>query len=108
MNMITKIFNLLATAFMWIVGRSREYKERKRENERYHREAIDELRRSNDELVIRIAELYKEVIASRHEIAKLQAENLQLSGQVKLLTEQNAVLIAEFENKKKRRKAIKQ
>ncbi|MBR4620497.1 MAG: hypothetical protein IKO46_05905 [Salinivirgaceae bacterium] len=119
MNWITKILSLLATAFAWVAGRSRERKNNKREDERFHRESIIELRKSNDEMIVRLAQLYKEVLESKREIMSLQTENLQLSTQlkafaeqnkqlseqVKLLTDQNAILVEDIERRRKRRKA---
>ncbi len=103
-NFFTKILNLLGQAFVWLSSQSQMRRAQRREDEIYRRQAIDELRRSNDEMIVRIAELYKEVLESRKEIMLLQTENEKLSVQVQLLTEQNATLINEINSRNNRRK----
>jgi len=105
--MINKILTILTSIFGWLFNISSTRRTNRREDEQYHREAMTELRKSNDEMIVRIAELYREVVQLRQELAesnkkmlKYQIENEQLAAQIKVITEQNAAMLKEIKRRK--------
>ncbi len=106
--MINKILTVLTSIFGWLFNMSNQRRTNRREDEQYHREAMAELRKSNDEMIVRMAELYREVVQLRQELAesnkkmlKYQTENEQLAAQIKVITEQNADMLAEIKRRKR-------
>ena len=67
--MINKILTILTSIFGWLFNLSNQRRTNRREDEQYHREAMAELRKSNDEMIKRMAELYHEVVELRKELA---------------------------------------
>lgn len=73
-------------------------KQQAREDEIYRRQAIDELRRTNDEMVIKIAELYKTVIEQNETIVKLTTALQETKAEL----ESNNKIIAEIKSRLER------
>ena len=108
MSLLTKILQVLGVVFDWLTVRGRQRRSERREAENRRNEIVEELRRVNDEMLIRLTEMYRTVNDNNAQIAKLQLENAQLmkkleitTQQLELLTSQNKALIAELKKKDK-------
>ena len=108
MSLLTKILQVLGVVFDWLTVRGRQRRSERREAENRRNEIVEELRRVNDEMLIRLTEMYRTVNDNNAQIAKLQSENAQLmkkleltTQQLELLTKQNKQLIAELKKKDK-------
>jgi len=103
--MINKILTVLTSIFGWLFNLSNQRRTNRREDEQYHREAMAELRHSNDELIVRLTELYKEVVESKKEIAQLNLKIVKLTTENEKLSAQITQLSNELKKPKRPAKA---
>ena len=106
MNLLTKILNIIGVIFDFLTNRSTTRRKERREAEKRRNEIVEELRRVNDEMLIRLTEMYRTVNDNNAQIAKLQTENgllmqkLELTTKkLELLTKQNRALLAELKKR---------
>lgn len=104
-SLLTFIPDLVKSLFEFLTNRTAnrqkaiaEARQQAREDEIYRRQAIDELRRTNDEMVIKIAELYKTVIEQNETIVKLTTALQETKAEL----ESNNKIIAEIKSRLER------
>ena len=92
MNLLTKILNIIGLIFDWLTNHSRQRRNERYEADKRRNDAVEELRKVNDEMLLRLAEMYRTVNDNNVQILKLQSENAALVKQLELTTQKLELL----------------